>query len=65
MPTREVYFVDPGDYARTGDPGEIYIRKEMDGEMYDICNFSCDETSFPLDIAKHICNLLNNVYERR
>lgn len=54
------YFVDYGNYYREGDSSEIYIRKEKDGEVFDICNFSCDETNFPLDEAKALCKALND-----
>lgn len=56
---KERYFVDYGNYHEIGDPSEIYIRKEMKGEIYDICNMGCDETNFPLDNAKAICEALN------
>jgi hypothetical protein len=53
------YFVDYGNYHIESDSSEIFIRKEHNGEVYDICNFSCDETNFPLDEANALCKALN------
>lgn len=44
------FFVDHGDYPRTKDASEIYVRCEVDGELYDICQMS-DECNDPLLFA--------------
>lgn len=59
-------FVDAGDYERTKDPAEIYIRgKAENGEIYDICNFACCELLEPYETAVFICNQLRNAAWRK
>lgn len=55
----EKWFVDLGNYDREGDSSEIIIRKEMNGELYDICSMTVDETNFPKDHAEYIVKAVN------
>lgn len=41
---RNALFVDNGDFLRTNDISDIYIRTLINNEQFDICNFGCNET---------------------
>jgi len=52
------YFVDYGDYNRTQNASEIFIRYEQDGELFDVCQMS-DECGDPVSIAEYMCSCLS------
>lgn len=61
-------FVDKGDFDRTKDASEIYIRSEVTSpgadseditETFDICNFGCDDTDDAENNAKELVKRYN------
>lgn len=56
-------FVDAGDFDRTKEGSEIFIRTNIDGEQHDICNFVCDETGGPKEYATALATRYNG-YKR-
>lgn len=55
------FFLDAGDYDRTKDASELFIRLRYseNGEIDDVCNFGCNETKFPKEIAEKMVKGLN------
>lgn len=49
--TKGQIFLDEGDFDRTGEPDELYIRGRLNDENFDICNFGCNDTGFALNYA--------------
>ena len=39
---------------------DIFLRFEEDGECFDVCNFACNEAGKTLEVAREVCNVLNN-----
>lgn len=57
------YYVDGGDYQRNNDPSEVYVRKEKNGEQFDVCNLACnDEPGNAYENALIIKTALANTY---
>jgi hypothetical protein len=52
-------FLDKGDFDRTGEPDELYIRVPLEGEEYDICSFGCNDTNFSKDYAEALVHRYN------
>lgn len=52
-------FLDDGDFDRTGEPDELYIRGRLKDELFDVCNFGCNDTGFALDYAAALVTRYN------